>query len=108
MSEMNHGMTDPRVEKLYTKVELMEKELQFMTKRLDEQANTSTQINELARSIDRMTITQQGVVEQLGNHEKRLEAIEQKPAKRWDGIVDKIIMVILGAALAYVLAKVGL
>ena len=100
--------TDPRVEKLFTKVELLEKELQFMTKRMDEQANTLAQISELARSIDRMTITQQSVVEQLQNHEKRIETIEQKPAKRWDSIVDKIIMVVLGAALAYALAKLGL
>lgn len=104
----NDRSPDPRVEKLFTKVELLEKELQFMTKRLDEQANTLTQISELARSIDRMTITQQGVVDQLQNHEKRLEVIEQKPAKRWDSIVDKIIMVVLGAALAYALAKLGL
>ena len=55
-----------------------------------------------------MTITQQSVVEQLQNHEKRIETIEQKPAKRWDSIVDKIIMVVLGAALAYALAKLGL
>ena len=100
--------TDPRVEKLFTKVELLEKELQFLTKRMDEQANTLAQISELARSIDRMTITQQSVVEQLHNHEKRIETIEQKPAKRWDSIVDKIIMVVLGAALAYALAKLGL
>lgn len=32
----------------------------------------------------------------------------EKPAKRWDGVVDKIIYAVVGAVVAYLLAKGGL
>lgn len=53
--------------------------------------------------------------EQLSNMEKSLnklvarqEADDQKPRKRWDDIVDKVIWAILAAVIAFILAKVGL
>lgn len=33
---------------------------------------------------------------------------QQKPAKRWESIVDKVLMLFVGAVVAYVLAKIGL
>ena len=32
----------------------------------------------------------------------------EKPAKRWDGVVDKIIYAVVGAVVAYLLAKAGM
>ena len=32
----------------------------------------------------------------------------EKPAKRWDGVVDKIIYTVVGAVVAYLLAKAGM
>ena len=53
--------------------------------------------------------------EQLSNMEKSLnklvarqEADDQKPGKRWDDIVDKVIWAVLAAVIAFVLAKFGL
>ena len=53
--------------------------------------------------------------EQLSNMEKSLnklvarqEADDQKPRKRWDDIVDKVIWAVLAAVIAFVLAKFGL
>ena len=39
---------------------------------------------------------------------KRLEELEKKPVKRWDAVVDKIVMTVLGALIAYVLLQAGL
>lgn len=33
---------------------------------------------------------------------------QQKPAKRWESIVDKVLMLFVGAVVAYILAKIGL
>jgi len=38
----------------------------------------------------------------------KLEALESKPAKRWDGIVDKAIWAVLAAVIAFLLGRVGL
>ena len=37
-----------------------------------------------------------------------IKAIRDKPAKRWESIVDKVIMVILGALVTFLLAKAGI
>ena len=39
---------------------------------------------------------------------KRLEELEKKPVKRWDAVIDKIVMTVLGALIAYVLLQAGL
>lgn len=43
--------------------------------------------------------------EKLGDHEKRLGMIEQKPGKRWDMVIDKIITLIVAAAVSYFTAN---
>ena len=37
-----------------------------------------------------------------------VEDMKEKPAKRWDSLVDKIIWAVAGAVLAFLLAKIGL
>lgn len=44
----------------------------------------------------------------LGKLVSRQEACDQKPGKRWDAIVDKVIWAVLAAVIAFVLARVGL
>lgn len=39
---------------------------------------------------------------------KRVMAIESKPGKRWESIVEKIIMLVVAAVVGMLLAKVGL
>lgn len=40
--------------------------------------------------------------EKIGEHEKRIEAMEQKPGRRWDMVIDKIITVIVAGVVAYI------
>lgn len=37
-----------------------------------------------------------------------VEELKDKPAKRWDSLIDKIIWAVAGAVLAYILASIGL
>ena len=37
----------------------------------------------------------------------KVEAIEQKPAKRWDGLVDKIVLTVVAALIGFALARLG-
>ena len=38
----------------------------------------------------------------------KVDALEDKPVKRWDGLVDKAIWAVAAAVIAFLLAKVGL
>ena len=37
-----------------------------------------------------------------------MEKIKEKPAKRWDGLVDKIVWSVAAAVVGFLLAKIGL
>ncbi len=40
--------------------------------------------------------------DKLENHEKRIDAIEQKPGRRWEMVIDKIITVLVAGFVAYI------
>ena len=44
-------------------------------------------------------------VETLSN---KVDHLEEKPKKRWDGLVDKIIWAVAAAVIAFLLAQIGL
>ena len=44
----------------------------------------------------------------LAKLEKAIEEIKAKPAKRWDGIVDKLIWAVLAAGLGFLMAQIGI
>lgn len=43
--------------------------------------------------------------EKLSNHEKRLDTIEQKPVRRWDMVIDKVINAVVAACVAWLMTK---
>lgn len=51
--------------------------------------------------LDEISTKQDALGEKIG-------AIEAKPGKRWEGIVDKAIWAVLAAVIAFLLAKAGL
>ena len=76
--------------------------------RIKKLENEHESIQSLAQSVavmaERMTAMNSNV-EKLTN---KVDKLEEKPAKRWDGLVDKIIMVIAAAAVGFALAQIGL
>lgn len=85
------------------------------THRLDEMDEKVDTLQRLTTAVELMASEQkhQGAtmaeiktdVAALG---KKVDVIEKKPAKRWEGIVDKLIWGVVGAVLAFLLARVGL
>ncbi len=47
-------------------------------------------------------------IESIGDLNEKVSALESKPAKRWEGAVDKVIHTVIGAVIAYFLIKMGL
>lgn len=83
--------------------------------RLDDLEDTTKAINRLATSMEVMTEKQTQMTEKQGqmadNVEKldvKVTALEGKPAKRWEAIVDKAIWAVLAAVIAFILGRLGL
>lgn len=76
--------------------------------RLDKLEESTEAINRLATSMEVMAERQEQVVETVGKLDTKVTALEEKPAKRWDGMVDKIVWAIAAALIGFVLAQLGL
>lgn len=44
----------------------------------------------------------------VNNLTNKVDKLEEKPAKRWDSIVDKVVWAVLAAVVAFVLGRIGL
>ena len=85
------------------------------THRLDTVERNSEALHELAASVKVMAseLKRQGdAVEEIKDDVtalgRKVDGIEKKPGKRWEGLVDKLIWGVVGAILAFLLAKIGL
>lgn len=79
-----------------------------MFQRLNKQANLLEDIQELSTSVSILANNMKSMLEEQQRQNKRLEELEKKPGKRWDAIVDKILMILTGALLGYILIRLGL
>lgn len=48
------------------------------------------------------------IKENLKQNTAAIQALNEKPAKRWEGIVDKAVWAVCAAVIAFVLAKIGI
>lgn len=78
------------------------------SRRLEKLESSTEAINRLATSMEVMAERQEQVAETVGKLDSKVTALEEKPAKRWDGLVDKIILTVAAALIGFVLAQMGL
>lgn len=85
------------------------------THRLEAVEHNSEALHELATSVKVMAgeLKRQGTaVEEIKDDVtalgRKVDGIEKKPGKRWEGLVDKVLWAVAGAVVAFLLARVGL
>jgi len=83
--------------------------------RLEHLEKQQEAIHSLAASIQVMaseqkhqTETINTVREDVSRLDGKVDALEMKPGKRWEGLVDKLIWGVAGAILAFLLARAGI
>ena len=77
------------------------------THRINELSGQIDAVNRLATSVEvlvqenkHQTEAIKEIKQDVANLDDKVDAIEQKPAKRWDGMVDKVIYGLVGALVA--------
>lgn len=78
------------------------------TKRLDKLEESTEAINRLATSMEVMVEKQSQVAETVDKLDGKVTALETKPAKRVDALVDKIVWAVLAAVVSFILGRMGL
>ena len=78
------------------------------THRLEKLEESTEAISRLATSMEVMASKQEQVADTVEKLDGKVTALEEKPIKRMDGLVDKIIWAVCAAVIAFALAQIGL
>ena len=78
------------------------------THRLEKLEESTEAISRLATSMEVMASKQEQVADTVEKLDGKVTALEEKPAKRVDGLVDKMIWAICAAVITFILARIGL
>lgn len=95
-------------EEVAIKLAQVEERVEANTHHLEKLEAEHETLRELAATMRVMAEKQSHMAETVDKLDAKVEALESKPAKRWDSIVDKIIMLVVGALISYLLLKAGL
>ena len=68
----------------------------------------STVLHQLATSVAVMAEQMKTMNENVLTLTNEVDELRDKPGKRWDGLIDKIIWALAAALLGYVFAQIGL
>ena len=86
-------------------LEQSEQETQHRMKRIEERQDN---LEELTRAFSVMQNEQEHIKDDIGEIKEDVKQLVSKPAKRWDGMIDKAVTVIVGAFLGFILCSVGM
>ena len=77
-------------------------------KRIDKLEKQSERQDELIKAVAVMAEKQSEMDKNLGEIKNDIKVIKDKPCKRWDAIVDKILLAIVAGLIGFILFKLGL
>ena len=78
------------------------------THRIEDLETRQDNLDKLVTSVEVLATRQETVETDVKEIKGDVKALAEKPGKRWDGIVDKLIWAVLAAGLGFLLAQVGI
>ena len=76
--------------------------------RIDKLEEQQKQLSDLVSAVAVLAEKQSQIGDDVDDITREIKVLAEKPAKRWDGVVDKIISAIIAAIMGYALARIGL
>lgn len=95
-------MDELEIENRLTKLEESTKSAHH---RIDEMAKTQTEIHQLALAVNSLAGSVEVLCTDMTDVTGRVKCIEDKPAKRWDHLVDIIITAAAGTLFGYLISR---
>lgn len=78
------------------------------THRIDKFEKQQDEFVELVTSVKVLAEREQNVENDVKEIKNDVKSLTGKPGKRWDSLVDKIIVTVAAAVVGFILAKIGL
>lgn len=76
--------------------------------RLDEVEKRQDSLDDLVSTVKVLADREKRVEDDVGEIKNDVKEMKEKPGKRWEGVVEKVILIIVTAVFTFVLAKIGL
>lgn len=78
------------------------------THRIDKFEKQQSEFVELVSSVKVLAEREQNVENDVKEIKSDVKSLTSKPGKRWDSLVDKIIVTVAAAVVGFILAKIGM
>ena len=76
--------------------------------RIEKLEKGQEEFRDLVAAVNGMVVEQKNIRNDLTEMKSDVKQIKEKPAKRWDSAIDKILTLIISAVVLYILAQLGL
>lgn len=76
--------------------------------RLDEMEKRQDRFDELVSAVNVLAVKEQNVENDVKEIKIDVKSLTSKPAQRWESVVDKAIMTIIGALIGYIITQIGM
>lgn len=75
--------------------------------RLDAVEKRQDNLDELVSTVKVLAVREENVEKDVGEIKADVKTLTNKPAKRWDDLVDKVIMLVIGGIVGFILTQIG-
>lgn len=78
------------------------------TKRIDKLSERQDSLDELVGTVKVLATREENVENDVKEIKSDVKSLTDKPGKRWDSLVEKIVLAIAAAIVGFLLSKIGL
>lgn len=75
--------------------------------RIDKLEKRQDDLDGIVKAVAVMKNDQEYIKDSVSKIENKVDEMAAKPARRWDGLVEAIVTVLIGAVCGFVLSKIG-
>lgn len=78
------------------------------THRIDQLAKQQENLEKLISAVAVIADKQTRLEADVGDIKRDIKTLAEKPGKRWESLIDKIVSILVAALMGYALARIGL
>ena len=78
------------------------------TKRLDEVEKRQDNLDDLVSTVKVLAVREENVETDVKEIKTDVKSLKEIPGNRWNSIVEKVLLVIVGAVITFIMSKIGI
>ena len=91
-------------QELTARIAGLEEKVAASLRRIERLEKGQTALNKLATAVEVLATKQEAMGESLERRNEKLDSLERRPGQRWESLVDKVLLVLAGAFVSFLLA----